>query len=130
MCRPSFGHFSALIVHKILRKNSNETSIHDCVTSPKTKRNSDVATVENRKSRQNYKLPRSRKIFTTFCTPHRFANNSILQTHRRGVHENSNVHMCEVCAKTFKSKLYFEQHRLEHKAEKRPKVQCDICKVW
>lgn len=60
----------------------------------------------------------------------RFASNSILQTHIRGVHENRNAHMCDICAKTFKSKLFFEQHCLEHSDVRRPKVQCTLCRVW
>lgn len=102
MCRPSFGHFSALIVHKILRKSSNETSIHDCVTSPKTKRNSDVATVENRKSRQNYINCLGADKYSPL-----FARHTDLQTiqyYRRIDVASTRIQMC-TCAKYVRKRL-------------------------
>lgn len=38
--------------------------------------------------------------------------------------------MCEVCAKVFKSRAFFEKHQLEHLGKNLPRVQCSICKAW
>lgn len=61
---------------------------------------------------------------------HSFANNSILQTHIRGVHENTSVYICEICAKSFKSKSLFERHGLLHSNVEQPRIQCHICNQW
>lgn len=39
--------------------------------------------------------------------------------------------MCDICAKVFKTKMNFEQHRLLHTMDPEcRKVQCPICNVW
>jgi hypothetical protein len=60
-----------------------------------------------------------------------FASQSILNTHIRGVHEGAYMHVCEVCAKVFKSKMFFEKHKMDvHMNIQVPKIQCQLCGSW
>lgn len=41
------------------------------------------------------------------------------------------THICEICAKPFNNKLYYDLHKkLTHSTTEIPKVQCQICGLW
>lgn len=60
-----------------------------------------------------------------------FMSKSVLRIHIRGVHQFAYAHICDICAKVFKSKQVFELHR-ESKCgtDVKLKSQCDICGAW
>lgn len=53
----------------------------------------------------------------------------MLQDHVDGVHNNQQ-YVCEICAKSFKSKAWFKIHVREHKTTIDSKVRCDKCERW
>ncbi|XP_055838034.1 transcription factor grauzone-like [Episyrphus balteatus] len=59
-----------------------------------------------------------------------YATESLLRVHVRVVHLKSYAHVCEICSKVFKSRVFFEKHQLEHMGQSLPKIQCQICKTW
>lgn len=60
----------------------------------------------------------------------RYASDALLRAHKRVVHRHTYAHMCEICARVFKSRVFFEKHQLEHLGQNLPKVQCPICEAW
>ncbi|CAD7078146.1 unnamed protein product [Hermetia illucens] len=59
-----------------------------------------------------------------------YASDALLRAHKRVVHRHTYAHMCEICARVFKSRVFFEKHQLEHLGQNLPKVQCPICEAW
>jgi hypothetical protein len=60
-----------------------------------------------------------------------FATQAILNSHIRGIHEGAYNQVCEICAKQFTSKKYYEEHKLYiHSMNPPPKVQCPNCGNW
>lgn len=43
-----------------------------------------------------------------------YASDALLRAHKRVVHEKTYAHMCEISAKVFNSRIFFEKHQLEH----------------
>jgi hypothetical protein len=61
----------------------------------------------------------------------RFPTKTILTIHLKGVHEGAYVHVCEICAKVFKSKMFFLKHMEDvHTNTTRAKIQCQKCGKW
>ncbi|KAJ6641728.1 1,5-anhydro-D-fructose reductase [Pseudolycoriella hygida] len=59
-----------------------------------------------------------------------FVSKSVLASHIRGVHEFAFAHVCDICARVFKSKHVFQNHMQEHSTITRPKMQCNVCGAW
>uniref|UniRef100_A0A182WKR3 C2H2-type domain-containing protein n=1 Tax=Anopheles minimus TaxID=112268 RepID=A0A182WKR3_9DIPT len=54
-----------------------------------------------------------------------------LRKHLVAVHGEGEKHVCEVCARVFRSKQCFDAHRKEHEGRRlESKVQCELCMVW
>uniref|UniRef100_A0A182SDW1 C2H2-type domain-containing protein n=1 Tax=Anopheles maculatus TaxID=74869 RepID=A0A182SDW1_9DIPT len=59
------------------------------------------------------------------------ASQGSLRKHLVAVHGEGEKHVCEVCARVFRSKQCFDAHRKEHEGRQHEgKVQCDRCDVW
>uniref|UniRef100_A0A182YD30 C2H2-type domain-containing protein n=2 Tax=Anopheles stephensi TaxID=30069 RepID=A0A182YD30_ANOST len=59
------------------------------------------------------------------------ASQGSLRKHMVAVHGEGEQHVCEVCARVFRSKQCFDAHRKEHEGRQHEgKVQCDQCDVW
>lgn len=59
-----------------------------------------------------------------------FVSKAVLASHIRGVHEFAFAHVCDICARVFKSKHVFQNHMQEHSTTTRPKMQCNVCGAW
>uniref|UniRef100_A0A182MNF0 DNA repair protein REV1 n=1 Tax=Anopheles culicifacies TaxID=139723 RepID=A0A182MNF0_9DIPT len=54
-----------------------------------------------------------------------------LRKHLVAVHGEGEKHVCEVCARVFRSKQCFDAHLKEHEGRRlEGKVQCELCMVW
>ncbi|XP_049293897.1 zinc finger protein 714-like [Anopheles funestus] len=54
-----------------------------------------------------------------------------LRKHLVAVHGEGEKHVCEVCARVFRTKQCFEAHRKEHEGRRlESKVQCELCNAW
>ncbi|XP_052894902.1 zinc finger protein 729-like [Anopheles moucheti] len=54
-----------------------------------------------------------------------------LRKHLVAVHGEGEKHVCEVCARVFRSKQCFDSHRKEHEGRRlEDKVQCELCMMW
>ncbi|XP_053674480.1 transcription factor grauzone-like [Anopheles nili] len=59
------------------------------------------------------------------------ASQGSLRKHLVAVHGDGEKHVCEVCARVFRSKQCFETHRKDHQGRRmESKVQCELCAVW
>uniref|UniRef100_A0A182JNL7 C2H2-type domain-containing protein n=1 Tax=Anopheles christyi TaxID=43041 RepID=A0A182JNL7_9DIPT len=59
------------------------------------------------------------------------ASQGSLRKHLVAVHGEGEKHVCEVCARVFRSKQSFETHRKVHEGSRmESKVQCDMCQAW
>ncbi|XP_050074443.1 zinc finger protein 883-like [Anopheles maculipalpis] len=59
------------------------------------------------------------------------ASQGSLRKHLVAVHGEGEKHVCEVCARIFRSKQCLDAHRKEHEGRQlEDKVQCEQCKVW
>ncbi|KAJ6646787.1 Transcription factor grauzone [Pseudolycoriella hygida] len=60
-----------------------------------------------------------------------FRSELLLACHVRHIHKPPTEYVCEICARTFKSKQVLENHiGMEHSTTPPPKVQCNICGAW
>lgn len=57
----------------------------------------------------------------------RFKLQLTLKNHIASVHERSYCQICEICAKTFKTKQGFREHLETHKDTEETRVQCSYC---
>lgn len=56
---------------------------------------------------------------------------SLLQNHMRTTHNPEPTHICDVCAKSFKSAHSYEHHyEVEHSEVAQQKAQCEQCGKW
>ncbi|KAJ6646328.1 Transcription factor grauzone [Pseudolycoriella hygida] len=60
----------------------------------------------------------------------RFVIISFLKRHINRVHRKIHTHICELCAKTFKSGKSYERHFTNFHSDISQKVQCDMCGKW
>uniref|UniRef100_A0A182PV69 C2H2-type domain-containing protein n=1 Tax=Anopheles epiroticus TaxID=199890 RepID=A0A182PV69_9DIPT len=59
------------------------------------------------------------------------ASQGSLRKHLVSVHGEGEKHVCEVCARVFRSKQCFDTHRKTHDGSRQEsKVQCDLCQAW
>uniref|UniRef100_A0A182X6Z9 C2H2-type domain-containing protein n=1 Tax=Anopheles quadriannulatus TaxID=34691 RepID=A0A182X6Z9_ANOQN len=59
------------------------------------------------------------------------ASQGSLRKHLVAVHGEGEKHVCEVCARVFRSKQSFDTHRKVHAGNRlESKVQCDLCQAW
>lgn len=65
-----------------------------------------------------------------FSLNFRFMFKSLLQHHERIVHQNNKRFICDICAKAFNSKSFFDLHCQEHNEIRKPRVQCGLCDRW
>uniref|UniRef100_A0A1Q3F543 C2H2-type domain-containing protein n=1 Tax=Culex tarsalis TaxID=7177 RepID=A0A1Q3F543_CULTA len=60
-----------------------------------------------------------------------FATNAKLNVHVKLRHQPPKIHVCQVCAKSFKSKVQFDRHCKEHdESHQEIRLQCKICSKW
>lgn len=60
----------------------------------------------------------------------RFVIVSFLKSHINRVHRNVHSHICELCAKPFKSGKSYEMHYINFHTNISQKVQCHLCGKW
>ncbi|KAG4078967.1 hypothetical protein HA402_010919 [Bradysia odoriphaga] len=70
------------------------------------------------------------KKFECHMCHFRFVNVSFLKSHIKRVHHNVHSHICELCAKPFKSGKSYEKHYINLHTNISQKVQCDMCGKW
>uniref|UniRef100_A0A182NIP2 C2H2-type domain-containing protein n=1 Tax=Anopheles dirus TaxID=7168 RepID=A0A182NIP2_9DIPT len=59
------------------------------------------------------------------------ASQGSLRKHLVAVHGDGEKHVCDVCARVFRSKQSFEMHRQNHEGRRMEgKAQCELCAVW
>lgn len=56
-----------------------------------------------------------------------FNHKPSLYAHIKTVHEQPTSHMCEICARTFKTREGFQSHKISHMEKPPPRVSCHIC---
>lgn len=66
-------------------------------------------------------------IFLCFA---RFKLQVTLKHHIASVHERAYSQICEICAKTFKTKQGFREHLSTHNDTDETRVQCSYCGAW
>lgn len=60
-----------------------------------------------------------------------FATTAKLNVHFKLRHQPPKIHVCDVCAKSFKSKVQFDRHCKEHdESHQEVRLQCKICSKW
>ncbi|KAL9699410.1 hypothetical protein quinque_002851 [Culex quinquefasciatus] len=60
-----------------------------------------------------------------------FATTAKLNVHLKLRHQPQKIHVCDVCAKSFKSKVQFDRHCKEHdESYQEVRLQCKICSKW
>lgn len=125
VCNRCFLHKKGLNLH-MEKHNSELQKPFKCEKCPKT-------FAKNYQLRQHQIRHVTEKPFT--CNESEcgksFANNSLLQYHIRAIHKGAYIHVCDICAKEFRSKCSYEQHyKVNHSNIKLPTVQCQICGTW
>uniref|UniRef100_A0A182Q9L4 C2H2-type domain-containing protein n=1 Tax=Anopheles farauti TaxID=69004 RepID=A0A182Q9L4_9DIPT len=59
------------------------------------------------------------------------ASQGSLRKHLVSMHGEGEQHICDVCARVFRSKQSFETHRKDHEGRRlESKMQCELCSVW
>lgn len=77
-----------------------------------------------------YHIPDADKKFECYHCGQRFVVLAFLRQHIRRVHDHVYSHVCDICAKLFRSASSYELHHALVHAKTKMSVQCDQCGRW
>ncbi|GAB0094665.1 hypothetical protein DMENIID0001_099870 [Sergentomyia squamirostris] len=121
-CGKSFKNKEGLRFHKSNSHTPAELHKYKCTVCGKT-----FMSLKRFKKHKYVHISEEEKSHICPHCSKAFAYESNLSSHIRHMHDKTIYHVCEICAKMFKSKHVFVQHQKTHNEEITPKLPCSIC---